>query len=171
MSWTDERVELLKKLWTDGLSASQVAAELGGVTRNAVIGKVHRLGLSGRAKTTTTTQRARRTRGQTARTARQTPSTPVSGANALKPDVKPQAAPQPKAKEKPEQDAVVVPISKRASILTLTENTCKWPIGDPGDGDFHFCGCRSAADSPYCEYHSEIAFQPNADRRRAKKAS
>src|SRR5256886_7440797 len=50
MSWTDERVELLKKLWTDGLSASQIAAELGGITRNAVIGKVHRLGLSGRAK-------------------------------------------------------------------------------------------------------------------------
>ncbi|MGO8972154.1 MAG: GcrA family cell cycle regulator, partial [Steroidobacteraceae bacterium] len=50
MSWTDERVELLKKLWSDGLSASQIAAELGGITRNAVIGKVHRLGLSGRAK-------------------------------------------------------------------------------------------------------------------------
>ena len=52
MSWTDERVELLKKLWADGLSASQIAAELGGITRNAVIGKVHRLGLSGRAKST-----------------------------------------------------------------------------------------------------------------------
>src|ERR1700751_5457955 len=50
MTWTDERVETLKKLWTDGLSASQIAAELGGITRNAVIGKVHRLGLSGRAK-------------------------------------------------------------------------------------------------------------------------
>ena len=50
MGWTDERVELLKKLWADGLSASQIAAELGGITRNAVIGKVHRLGLSGRAK-------------------------------------------------------------------------------------------------------------------------
>src|SRR5207342_1846126 len=50
MSWTDERVEMLKKLWADGLSASQIAAELGGITRNAVIGKVHRLGLSGRAK-------------------------------------------------------------------------------------------------------------------------
>src|SRR5580700_2309548 len=54
MSWTDERVELLKKLWSDGLSASQIAAELGGITRNAVIGKVHRLGLSGRAKSTST---------------------------------------------------------------------------------------------------------------------
>src|SRR4026209_1674872 len=55
MSWTDERVELLKKLWADGLSASQIAAELGGITRNAVIGKVHRLGLSGRAKSPSST--------------------------------------------------------------------------------------------------------------------
>src|ERR1700691_4762226 len=55
MSWTDERVELLKKLWSDGLSASQIAAELGGITRNAVIGKVHRLGLPGRAKSTSST--------------------------------------------------------------------------------------------------------------------
>ncbi|MCV6574348.1 MAG: GcrA cell cycle regulator [Cohaesibacter sp.] len=170
MSWTDERVELLKKLWSDGLSASQVAAELGGVTRNAVIGKVHRLGLSGRAKTTTSTQRARRPRNQTSRPARQASSGPAPsiGATALKADAKPQASPQPKAKAKPQLDAVVVPISKRASILTLTENTCKWPIGDPGDGDFHFCGCTSEAGSPYCEYHSEIAYQPNAERRRKR---
>ncbi|MCT4655773.1 MAG: GcrA cell cycle regulator [Cohaesibacter sp.] len=169
MSWTDERVELLKKLWTDGLSASQVAAELGGVTRNAVIGKVHRLGLSGRAKTTTTTQRARRSRSQTSRPARQTSaSAPTVGATALKAEAKPQAAPQAKPKEKPQEDAVVVPISKRASILTLTENTCKWPIGDPGDGDFHFCGHKSEAGAPYCKYHAEIAYQPSADRRRKK---
>lgn len=170
MSWTDERVELLKKLWSDGLSASQVAAELGGVTRNAVIGKVHRLGLSGRAKTTTNTQRARRPRNQSSRPARQTPASPAPtiGATALKTDTKPQVAPQPKAKEKPQLDAVVVPISKRASILTLTETTCKWPIGDPGDGDFHFCGCKSEAGSPYCEYHAEIAYQPSADRRRKR---
>ena len=172
MSWTDERVELLKKLWADGLSASQVAAELGGVTRNAVIGKVHRLGLSGRAKTTTTAPRARRSRTQTARPQR--PSNgpaPTIGATALKADPKPQAAPQPKAEQKPEADTVVVPISKRATILTLTENTCKWPIGDPGDPDFHFCGCKSEPDSPYCKYHSEIAYQQNTDRRRTKKAS
>ena len=173
MSWTDERVELLKKLWADGLSASQVAAELGGVTRNAVIGKVHRLGLSGRAKTTTAAPRARRPRNpqQTARPARPSAgSAPQTvGATALKQDVKPQAAPQPKAEKQPAQDPVVVPISKRASILTLTESTCKWPIGDPGDGDFHFCGHKSEAGAPYCKYHAEIAYQPSAERRRAKK--
>ncbi|PLW75863.1 GcrA family cell cycle regulator [Cohaesibacter celericrescens] len=171
MSWTDERVELLKKLWGDGLSASQVAAELGGVTRNAVIGKVHRLGLSGRAKTTTTAPRARRTRAQTTRPPRTNAgAAPTVGANALKVDSKPQAAPQPRAEKKPETDPVVIPISKRASILTLTETTCKWPIGDPGDGDFHFCGHKSEASAPYCKYHSEIAYQPSSDRRRAKKA-
>ena len=171
MSWTDERVELLKKLWSDGLSASQVAAELGGVTRNAVIGKVHRLGLSGRAKTTTTAPRTRRPRNNTTRPARQVGgAAPTVGATALKADVKPQTAPQPKAEKKPELDAVVVPISKRATILTLTESTCKWPIGDPGDGDFHFCGCASEPGSPYCKYHSEIAYQASSDRRRAKKA-
>ncbi|WP_316858791.1 GcrA family cell cycle regulator [uncultured Cohaesibacter sp.] len=172
MSWTDERVELLKKLWAEGLSASQVAAELGGVTRNAVIGKVHRLGLSGRAKTTTTAPRARRPRSQSSRPARPSSGSaaPTVGATALKADARPQPTPKPKAEANPELDAVVVPISKRATILSLTENTCKWPIGDPGDADFHFCGCKSEAGSPYCKYHSEIAYQTGADRRRARKA-
>ncbi|SNY91787.1 Global cell cycle regulator GcrA [Cohaesibacter sp. ES.047] len=172
MSWTDERVELLKKLWSEGLSASQVAAELGGVTRNAVIGKVHRLGLSGRAKTTTTPPRARRPKTQAPRASRPNSGTTTTvGATALKADTKPQMAPQPKAHKKQDVDAVVVPISKRASILTLTENTCKWPIGDPGDGDFHFCGHKSDAGTPYCKYHAEVAYQPSSERRRAKKAS
>lgn len=171
MSWTDERVELLKKLWAEGLSASQVAAELGGVTRNAVIGKVHRLGLSGRAKTTTNTQRARRPRNPAQRPARPSAgAAPTVGATALKPEVKPQATPKPKVEARPEEDSVVIPISKRASILTLTETTCKWPIGDPGDNDFHFCGNKSEAGAPYCKYHAEIAYQPSADRRRVKKA-
>nr|WP_321462258.1 GcrA family cell cycle regulator [uncultured Cohaesibacter sp.] len=173
MSWTDERVELLKKLWSEGLSASQVASELGGVTRNAVIGKVHRLGLSGRAKTTTAAPRPRRPRTQSNRPARSSSSSaaPSVGATALKVDSQPQSAPQPKAVKHPEADPVVVPISKRASILTLTESTCKWPIGDPGDSDFHFCGHKSESGSPYCKYHSEIAYNTGSDRRRSKKAS
>ncbi|SFN91397.1 Global cell cycle regulator GcrA [Cohaesibacter marisflavi] len=175
MSWTDERVELLKKLWAEGLSASQVASELGGVTRNAVIGKVHRLGLSGRAKTTTTAPRPRRPRNQQtsrpARTSSSSTAAPSVGATALKVESQPQSAPQPKAVKNPQADPVVVPISKRASILTLTETTCKWPIGDPGDTDFHFCGHKSESGSPYCKYHSEIAYNTGADRRRSKKAS
>src|SRR5688500_1440451 len=132
MSWTDERVERLKKLWQDGLSASQIAAELGGVTRNAVIGKVHRLGLSGRGQPTTSIKRQRRAHPPAMRRTRQAVTI---GSLALQTNVEALSEPvfQPKRN-------VVVPISKRLSILALTEHTCKWPIGDPGGEDFHFCG-------------------------------
>lgn len=169
MSWTDERVELLKKLWGEGHSASQIAGELGGVTRNAVIGKVHRLGLSGRAKTSSSSAKPRRPRATTAST---TPKKPVAqpqtaGATALKADI----APAPIAEAPPELDPIadVVPISERATILTLTETTCKWPIGDPATDDFYFCGRISEAGVPYCAYHCKIAYQPVADRRRDRR--
>ncbi|TYC52820.1 GcrA cell cycle regulator [Rhodobacterales bacterium] len=172
MSWTNERVELLKKLWSDGLSASQIAGELGGVTRNAVIGKVHRLGLSGRAKTTTTSSKPRRARPAGTQAAAATPKKPspqpmTQGANALKADI----SPVPVAKPQPvvEPVAELVPISKRATILTLTERTCKWPIGDPATEDFYFCGRQSDAGVPYCAHHCKVAYQPVSDRRRDRK--
>jgi len=175
MTWTDERVELLKKLWIDGLSASQIATELGGVTRNAVIGKVHRLSLSGRAKPASApTARARKPAAATSRTgiaprgAAPTARPLVAGNTALKPMV--QTAPEPRRAMRAEaSDSVVVPISLHATILTLTEQTCKWPIGDPSTEDFHFCGQRSGSGIPYCEYHSRIAYQPVHDRRRERK--
>ncbi|WP_428649524.1 GcrA family cell cycle regulator [Roseibium sp.] len=172
MSWTNERVELLKKLWGEGLSASQIAGELGGVTRNAVIGKVHRLGLSGRAKSASTSSKPRRTRtaapAATASTPRKPSPQPQSiGATALKADISP--APAPIAKPEIEPIAELVPISQRATILTLTERTCKWPIGDPATDDFYFCGRQSDAGVPYCAHHCKIAYQPIADRRRERK--
>jgi GcrA cell cycle regulator len=174
MTWTDERVELLKKLWSDGLSASQIANELGGVTRNAVIGKVHRLSLSGRAKPVSTpANRARKPSAAptTRPVVANRPGTArpmVSGNNALKPS--PEFAPEPRRViPRAEPDDVVVPISLHATILTLTEQTCKWPIGDPTAEDFHFCGCRSNSGTPYCEYHARIAYQPVNDRRRDRK--
>lgn len=173
MTWTDERVELLKKLWTDGLSASQIAAELGGVTRNAVIGKVHRLSLSGRAKPASTpAARTRKpataTNGRSVTTGRPNPVRPlVAGNTVLKPMS--QIAPEPRRMPRPVgSDDVVVPISLHATILTLTEQTCKWPIGDPSTEDFHFCGQRSSSGIPYCEYHSRMAYQPVHDRRQKK---
>lgn len=173
MTWTDERVELLKKLWTDGLSASQIASELGGVTRNAVIGKVHRLSLSGRAKPASTpVARARKpatsSGARSATTGRPNPARPmVAGNTALKPLG--QMAPEPRRVARPASlDDVVVPISLHATILTLTEQTCKWPIGDPSTEDFHFCGQRSNSGIPYCEYHSRVAYQPVHDRRQKK---
>jgi GcrA cell cycle regulator len=160
MSWTDERVELLKKLWQDGLSASQIAAELGGVTRNAVIGKVHRLGLSGRGQPTSSIKRQRRTHAPGPRRTR----TMTVGNLALKQDVDalPEAMPQFRRN-------VVVPIPKRLSILQLSEATCKWPLGDPGHDDFYFCGNDSLESAPYCEYHAGVAYQTPEPRRRPGK--
>lgn len=171
ISWTDERVETLKKLWSEGLSASQIATELGGVTRNAVIGKVHRLGLSGRAKAPSSQPAAQRPRkpaaapSQARTTARPQPGPMTVGATALKADIVPvvrsQPAPAPKVYSLSDP-----PLVENASILQLTEQTCKWPVGDPGQDGFHFCARRSEVGIPYCGYHSRIAYQPVADRRR-----
>ncbi|CAN5166052.1 GcrA family cell cycle regulator [soil metagenome] len=162
MSWTDERVELLKKLWTDGLSASQIAAQLGGVTRNAVIGKVHRLSLSGRAKPASSNPRPRRPRAASPhRPARHF----IAGNTALKTHAHP--APRRLPSPVPIED-IVVPISLNVSLLALTDAMCKWPIGDPSADGFHFCGHRSWNSMPYCEYHSRVAYQP-VDRRRDRR--
>ncbi len=171
-AWTEERVELLKKLWSDGLSASQIAGELGNVTRNAVIGKVHRLGLSGRAKNPAGSSAPRPARKAPVRT----PSHPMSGspgmtrgANALAPQFAPDAEVEPKAAPAPAEE-VVVPFSERVSIMDLREYMCRWPMGDPTTAEFRFCGARSATGLPYCGYHARIAYQPAADRRRDRRA-
>lgn len=160
MTWTDERVELLKKLWAEGLSASQIAGELGGVTRNAVIGKVHRLSLSGRAAKQNGggIQRARRPKAPRA----PRPQRPMTIGNAAL-SINP--APQPRRVTVAAVD-VVVPIPLRATILTLNDRTCKWPIGDPTDEAFCFCGHEPRNASPYCEYHARVAYQPHVERRR-----
>ncbi len=165
MAWTDERVELLKKLWAEGLSASQIAARLGGVTRNAVIGKVHRLGLSGRATSSrSSSPRPRRT--HVVPRASRTPSLMFGtrGATALKPQFEMEADPVPQ----PLQE-LVIPLHERASIMTLKEPMCRWPIGDPGDPEFHFCGRKKCGSLPYCDHHARMAYQPVQARRREKR--
>ena len=167
MAWTEERVEILKRLWAEGLSASQIANRLGGVTRNAVIGKVHRLGLSGRA--TTSRAKAPRPRRRLAHKSDRPsrPSLPTHGAVALKPiyDEEPdtivELAPAP-------VEELVIPISERTTIISLKESMCRWPIGDPGDKDFHFCGRHSPPGTPYCEHHARVAYQPVQSRRRVR---
>jgi GcrA cell cycle regulator len=168
MSWNDERVELLKKLWSDGLSASQIAAELGGVTRNAVIGKVHRLGLSGRAKAPSSM--APRPRAKPAPSMRPINRTvshaPMSRGNtALAPQMRADVQYMP---EQRPQEEVVVPMSRRVQIMELREAMCKWPIGDPTHADFVFCGADCDFGTPYCTHHSSIAYQPSAERRRVR---
>jgi GcrA cell cycle regulator len=162
MSWTDERVELLKKLWSDGLSASQIAGELGGITRNAVIGKVHRLGLSGRAKSpSTATPRPRKPRS--ASHMMRVPRGSIRGNTALAHAYELDIEPEPELIEN------IIPIGQRRTILELTEETCRWPIGDPGSTEFFFCGGHTLNGLPYCAYHSRVAYQPPADRRRDKR--
>ena len=162
MSWTDERVELLKKLWAEGLSASQIAGQLGEVTRNAVIGKVHRLSLSGRAKAVSSNPRQRKVRSST-------PHRPssrfISGNTALKTHAHP--SPRRLPAPVPIED-IVVPIPLNVPLLALTDQMCKWPIGDPNTETFAFCGHTNWNGLPYCEYHSRVAYQP-ADRRRDRR--
>ncbi len=157
LTWSDDRVEQLKKLWESGLSASQIAAELGSVTRNAVIGKVHRLGLSGRAKSPSSAA----PRQRKARPAQQMMRVPRSRGNtALAHAFEVELEPDPIAYDN------VVPISQRLTLLELNEATCHWPIGDPASSEFFFCGGKALTTLPYCAYHSRIAYQPASDRRR-----
>jgi GcrA cell cycle regulator len=171
--WTEDRVETLKKLWTEGLSASQIAKQLGGVTRNAVIGKVHRLGLAGRAAPSRPIKRV------AVPVARIRPTiTPVSvdaaaeiakaarlkkasaTAQEAEPSVASNDAPvKVAAKVRPIREGEII------GVLELGPNMCKWPIGDPGDPDFGFCGTHCTSGAVYCEEHAAIAFQPAMPRR------
>ncbi|SRR6056297_1224357 len=159
MSWTDDRVDLLKKLWAEGLSASQIAGRLGGVTRNAVIGKVHRLGLSGRATTTRKSNRPRRV--PTSRRPQQRANFRQLGNPAFRNLIQGDAEPYVPAAEE-----IDIPLDERRSLQDLTENDCRWPIGDPQHEDFHFCNHTKVPGLPYCKFHSKRAFQPPQARRK-----
>ena len=181
MSWTDERVEVLKKMWGEGQSASVIAKELGGVTRNAVIGKVHRLGLSNRVTSTSAKAAAK---GKPKVEPKAQPAAPATSRKAVSAlenvRITPPAVrkiipagqplpPQPSANEiSPEALAKVSEIektAKRISLMELTEKTCKWPVGDPATEDFWFCGLSVKVGKPYCEAHVGVAFQPMSSRR------
>lgn len=161
MAWTDDRVDLLKKLWAEGLSASQIAGRLGGVTRNAVIGKVHRLGLSGRA--TTSRMKSHRPRNRVPGTAKRASKTKFAntGNPALRALYHPDAEPF-----MPASEELNIPAAERKDIQSLEANHCRWPIGDPQHPEFHFCGKGKVPGLPYCEHHARRAFQPPQARRR-----
>jgi len=188
MSWSEDRVETLKKMWGEGQSASQIAKELGGVTRNAVIGKVHRLGLSNRnsggnksdakakakpaaAKTAKSKDASKGTAKPTARPDPAPATVPVPFVSRMKPIIPAgqPLPPQPSANEiDPAALAKVTEVEKKAKRITLmelTERTCKWPIGDPATPDFWFCGLPVQSGKPYCEAHVGVAFQPMSARR------
>ena len=148
LTWDEDRVQKLKTLWAKGLSVSVIAGQLGGVTRNAVIGKVHRLKLADRA----TTKRKPIVR----RVPNYAPKRPAPKARkspwqkhleALPTDL-----PPPAAIEAP------VPLTQRRTVETLEAHHCRWPIGDPQEADFHFCGAKKITGLPYCECHARRAF-------------
>jgi len=155
MGWTDERVETLRKLWLEGLSASQIAKQLGGVTRNAVIGKVHRLGLSGRAAPSHPSR-------QTFKAPR--PPRPVTA-----PAPRPRAI-EPRPAAAAPRPAPFVELPGTATVLTLGAHMCKWPIGDPSSRDFTFCGRRASEERPYCADHARLAYQPPQGKKKSSVA-
>lgn len=210
MSWTDERIATLKKMWESGSTASQIADELGGVSRNAVIGKAHRLGLKSRPSPV----KANEAKAAKAKS----PVKPVAKTPAAKPAPRPMAAPaaipaKPVAKQPAHADAAVpsqplpnktpdlpkivsvgpggflrqgpgdqqppippapprrlVPakpdpsIADKTSLLDLSDKVCRWPMGHPGEPDFHFCGEQVNPGFPYCVEHCGRAYQAQLPR-------
>ena len=161
MSWDGERVELLRKLWQDGISASRIAAQLGaGITRNAVIGKVHRLGLAGRIKPAASAPGPRPRRSVAAHTTQKTVA--LRGNTVMLREV--MIAEDYETAVQPE--AVVIPISERVTITQLRDNMCRWPLGDPLAPEFRYCGTKCDPTMPYCLPHGRLAYQQTPDRKR-----
>lgn len=213
MSWTDERIATLKKMWEGGSTASQIADELGGVSRNAVIGKAHRLGLKSRPSPVKANEKKKAAKKPAAK--------PAAKKAAAKPAAKPaaKASPAPKAAEpaaKPQpadggksapsqpvpnptpdlpkivsvgpggflrqgpgdQQAPIPPapprrlvpakpspeIADKTSLLDLSDKVCRWPMGHPGEPDFHFCGQDVNPGFPYCVEHCGRAYQAQLPR-------
>jgi GcrA cell cycle regulator len=209
MSWTDERIERLRAMWTKGATASQIADELGGVSRNAVIGKAHRLGLESRPSPVKPGE-------EKEKKAKAAPA-PKAARPAAAPKAAPAApAPRESAAEAPRADAAGAPapakpaettiqyrsvgpggfirqgpgdtqapippapprrlvpakpsaeVADKTSLLDLNDRVCRWPMGHPGEPDFHFCGRPSNPGYPYCVDHCGVAYQaqlPRRDRR------
>lgn len=216
MSWTDERIDTLKRMWDSGMTATQIAEELGGVSRNAVIGKAHRLGLQSRpspvkaneAKAAPAAPAEPRPAAPEPRAAAPAPAAPAPAPErraAPEPAPAPAAAtgaepaadarPEPAApvlrsvgpggflRQNPgEQSAPIQPapprrlvpakpseaIAGKTTLLDLNDRICKWPLGHPGEPDFHFCGDKVNPGFPYCVEHCGHAYQaqlPRRDRR------
>ncbi len=169
--WSTERVALLRRLWIDGTSASQCAERIGGCSRNAVISKIHRLGLLGRAQDAGRGKPSGFARAASVRKIRK-----IRAANSNKPIAT--AAPSfnvphipivPVEPHEPTYTEIDVPIGERKRLIDLERDDCRWPIGDPRDADFHFCNDKRVLGKSYCAHHVAVAYQPvrPAERRRS----
>jgi len=213
MSWTDERIEKLTKMWEGGATASQIADELGGVSRNAVIGKAHRLGLKARPSPVKPNERPEKPAPVAAKKAKPAPE-PVASQAQAEPPARPAPAPAPsrpvpapaaassaepapaQASQTPQprivsvgpggflrqgpgdQQAPIPPapprrlvpakpspeIADKTSLLDLNDRICRWPMGHPGEPDFHFCGEKVNPGFPYCVEHCGRAYQAQLPR-------
>ena len=210
MSWTDERIESLRTMWEKGLTASQIADELGGVSRNAVIGKAHRLGLKSRPSPVKATEKAAKP-VKAAAPAAPRPAAPVAAPRPIAPRPVAAAKPEPKPlADAPEAEAAsgegppkadtprivsigpggfirqgpgdqqapippapprrLVPakpspeIADKTTLLDLNDRICRWPMGHPGEPDFHFCGEAVNPGFPYCVEHCGRAYQAQLPR-------
>jgi GcrA cell cycle regulator len=211
MSWTDERIEQLRSMWEKGLTASQIADELGGVSRNAVIGKAHRLGLKSRPSPVKATEKVAK---PAKAPAAPKPASPAPAPRAAAPVAPRPVAAAPKAEPKPvveasdddgveaapakpdaprivsigpggfirqgpgDQQAPIPPapprrlvpakpspeIADKTSLLDLNDRICRWPMGHPGEPDFHFCGEQVNPGFPYCVEHCGRAYQAQLPR-------
>jgi len=203
MSWTEERIERLKKMWHDGSTASQIADELGGVSRNAVIGKAHRLGLESRPSPVRPGEEKEKP-ASAAPAPKPTPAERPAPKPAVAEAERPAPAqPAPRTPQRAQSDNIqyrsigpggfvrqgpgdqqapippapprrLVPakpspeVADKTSLLDLNDRICKWPMGHPGEPDFHFCGNASNPGFPYCVEHCGVAYQaqlPRRDRR------
>ncbi|WP_420142056.1 GcrA family cell cycle regulator [Sphingomonas sp.] len=208
MSWTDERIDQLKQMWQQGMTASQIAETLGGVSRNAVIGKAHRLGLQSRPSPVKAAETPAPAPVAAAPVEAPPPPKPAPTVAAAPPPAPtPRPAPAPAipgaSPPAPQADAPVVrsigpggfqrqnpheqqspippapprrlvpakpapEIANKTSLLDLNDRICKWPLGHPGEPDFHFCGEAVNPGFPYCLEHCSVAYQaqlPRRDRR------
>ncbi len=207
MSWTDERIDKLTKMWESGATASQIAEELGGVSRNAVIGKAHRLGLKARPSPVKANEKASKPASTKKAKPAAEPKKAPAKAEAKRPAPAPtptKAAPvAPTAPEEPvksaqsgqprivsvgpggflrqgpgDQQAPIPPapprrlvpakpspeVADKTSLLDLNDRICRWPMGHPGEPDFHFCGEKVNPGFPYCVEHCGRAYQAQLPR-------
>ena len=207
MSWTDDRIETLRTMWEKGMTASQIADALGEVSRNAVIGKAHRLGLQSRPSPVKPNEEgasapapapARKAAAPAAQAPRPAPAPAAAAPAAADEGAAPAAAPVPASAPTPilrsvgpggfvrqspgEQQPPISPAPPRrlvpakpspemagkTGLLDLNDKICKWPLGHPGEPDFHFCGDKVNPGFPYCVAHCGHAYQaqlPRRDRR------
>jgi GcrA cell cycle regulator len=208
MSWTDERIATLKKMWEGGSTASQIADELGGVSRNAVIGKAHRLGLKARPSPVKPNDEKPESKKAAPAPAAKPAKKPVAApprpvAAPPEPAAEPRPAPRADTPSQPlpnpssglpkivsvgpggflrqgpgDQQAPIPPapprrlvpakpspeIAGKTSLLDLSEKVCRWPMGHPGEPDFHFCGEAVNPGFPYCVEHCGRAYQAQLPR-------